>query len=600
MTLLRASLLLAILLVARLAAQPELIPEAETLQPPTPARLAAIHAAAQRDGWAPQAFVLRAAALHAYNREKLAAAEGWMYVYRWAAAFALTPAQFTPKWVEAVNTMKVGHANMPRSYPTDDKPLGAALAPELQLWLIGNPAFSEEFFLLLSPVDYLPRVFEILNDLHRRDPAKFKTYANLAIAIAVVYDVPPPPIWPHGQVPTDVLPRRFPAATDAFAWFVKQEQNGRTYQRLSRLGADELKFVVDISAPFSELEWAQQNVRQPLNQLAAVYSMIRYRNDRATEGVAVWPGPSYRLEDILKAGGICADQAYFATEVGKAHGVPTLLFYGAGNDARHAWFGYLDGNQKWQLDAGRYAEQRFVTGLARDPQTWREFSDHELQFLTERFRALPSFKQSQVHMAFASELLATGDAAAAAVAARKAVNYERRNQIAWEVLFSAAQRQGKDAKTVEALLREAALAFQRYPDLEAFYVNRVADSLRARGETSAAEAEIRRIAHKNEGERVDLSVQQARNLVLRAMQTQPLPQQIAAYNQAVDVFGHGAGIGFYDQVVTVFVEHLVQLQQPVEAARAIERARNNLKIEPGSQLETELNRLAAFAKPVAK
>jgi hypothetical protein len=310
----------------------------------------------------------------------------------------------------------------------------------------------------------------------------------------------------------------------------------------------------------------------------------------------VWPGPSYKLEDILKVGGICADQAYFATTVGKSRGVPTLFFYGAGNAARHAWFGYLDGNQKWQLDAGRYAEQRFVTGLARDPQTWREFSDHELVFLSERFRVLPSFRQSQVHTAFGAEFLNAGDAALAAVAARKAVNYERRNTLGWEVLFAAAEKQGKDAKTIEGLLREAAFAVQKYPDLEAFYINRVADSLRARGETSLAEAEVRRIARKNEGERVDLSVQQARNLLLRSMQTQPLPQQIGAYNQVVDTFGRGAGMGFFDQVVTIFVEHLLQLQQPGEATKAIDRARRTLKVDANSQLEAELTRLGNRVK----
>lgn len=596
MTLPRALLLFVGLLAGRACAQPELIPEAETLNVPTPARLAAIHAAAQRDGWAPQVATLRAAAIHAYHKERLQAAEAWCYVFRWAAAFGQTSAQFVPTWIASVNGLKVGHQNMPRNYPQENKPLAAALSPELQAWLIGNPTFSEEFFSLLAPVDYLPEVFRILNEIHRKDPAKFKTYASLALAIAVVYDVPPPPIWPHGQVPADILPRRFPAATDAFAWFTRQEQLGKTYQRLARLGADELKFVVDVAAPFAELEWAQGTFHQPLNQLPAAYTMIRYRNDRAAGGIANWPGPSYKLDDILKAGGICADQAYFATEIGKSRGVPTLFFYGAGNDGRHAWFGYLDGNQKWQLDAGRYAEQRFVTGLARDPQTWREFSDHELVFLTERFHLLPSFRQSQVHTMFAAELLAAGDVGPAAAAARKAVNYERRNQIGWEILFAATARQNRDPKAVEALLREAALAFQKYPDLEAYYINRVAESLRNRGETSLAENEVRRIARKNEGDRTDLSVQQARNLLLRSMQTQSLPQQIQAYNSIVDNFGRGAGIGFFDQVVTVFVEHLLQLQQPPEALKAIERARHTLKVDANSQLDAEFNRLAGSVR----
>ncbi len=573
------------------------VPEAEAIAPPTVARLATIHAAAQRDGWAPQSALLRAAAVRAYEREKYPAAEAWLNVHRWAALFGTSEADFVPRWMEAVQAARVAHDNMPARYELKTRPLGATLPAELQAWLIGNAAFSAEFFALLAPVDYVPRVFEILADLHRRDPLKFRSYANLALAIAVVYDVPPPSNWPHSQVTTTALPRKFPEPGEAFSWWVKQDQLGHTLHKLGRLGADELKFVVDAAAPLAELDWAQSAWAHPLGQLPAAYAMIRYRKDRVAADLPIWPGRSYKLAEILAAGGICSDQAYFATEIGKARGVPTLYIYGAGNDGRHAWFGFLDANRKWQLDAGRYAEQRLVTGYARDPQTWREFTDHELQFFSERFRELPSFKQSQVHAQFAAEFLNLGRAPAAAVAARKAVNYERRNQPAWETLLSAARIEGRDAKTVENLMREAALAFQRYPELEAQFVNRVAASLRTRGETSAAEAEVRRIANKGKVTgRADLSVQQARDSVRRAIATQPLLEQIRAYNLAVDTFGRGAGIGFFDEVVTSFTEHLLQLNQKAEAGRAIERARQALKVEPNSQLAAEFERLAQAVK----
>ncbi len=594
----RVSLLLLALTasLASVRAQPAPIPDAETQQPPTAARLAAVHAAAQRDGWAPQIATLRSAAWRSYEQDKLLAAEPWFDAYRWAALFAQTDTEFIPRWIEAINAAKVGHPNMPSTFTPVGKPLASALAPELQAWLIGQAGFSAEFFALLQPVDYVPAVFQILNELHRRDPARFKSHAALALAIAVVYDLPPPPIWPHGQVSPSALPRRLPAPADAFAWWIKQEQLGRTQHRLARLGAEELKFVVDAAAPFAELEWAQQSASRPLAQLPQAYTMIRYRTDRLAANVASWPGRSYTLPEILAAGGICADQAYFATQVGKARGVPTLLIYGAGNDGRHAWFGFLDGSQKWQLDAGRYAEQRFVTGYARDPQTWREFSDHELQFLSERFRELPSFRQSRVHAAFAEAYLAGGKPAAAVAAARKAVNFERRNQAGWETLLAATRQQGRDARTVENVLREAALAFQRYPDLEAHYVNRVADSLRARGQTSEADTEIRRIALKNKGDRTDLSVQQAREIVLRAIKSQPLPEQIRSYNSVVDQYGRGAGVSFFDQVVVTFAEHLMQLRQPGEATKAVERARRTLKVDPNSQLEADLGRLVKLIK----
>ena len=587
----RALSFLLIGFAARLSAEP-VIPTAETMQPPIPARIATIQTAAQRDGWPPQAAALRTAAVQGYKLDKLAAAEAWLNLYRWAALLGETERHFVPRWITAVNAAKAGHSNMPASYTPSERPLGLALSPALQAWLLGNPAFSAEFFSLLTPVDYVPAVFQILDELHRRDPARFQTYAHLALAIAVVYDVPPPPDWPHGQVTVEALPRKFPAPADAFAWWVREDQLGRTYHRLAKLGADELKFVVDAAAPFADLEWAQKMVDTPLNSFARAYTMVRYRTNRLTNERPVWPGRTYRLADILRDGGICVDQAYFATEAGKARGVPTLFFHGAGNDGRHAWFGYLDSNKQWQLDAGRYAEQKFVTGFARDPQTWGELSDHELKFIAERFHELPSFRSSTVHAEFAAEFLAAGELAAATAAARKAVNFERRNEAAWDTLIAATQKSTRDPKAVEGVMREASLAFQRNADLEAAYVSRVSASLRARGQVSEAEAEEKRIARKNQGDRSDLSIMQAREIILRSVAAEALPKQIATYNSVVDTYGRGAGVGFFDGIVVGFVDHLVQLNQRAEAQRAIERARHTLKPEANSQLAGEFDQLA--------
>ena len=587
----RAVIFCGFCMVSRLLGQPSGIPDEEALQLPTPQRLGVIQAAAQRDGWGPQVASLRGAAARAYRQDKLAAAEAWFRVYRWASLLGESEASFVPRWMRAVENAKVAHPNMPVRYSSKDQPLGILLAAELQSWMIGNAVFSAAFFELLSPLDYVPNVFQILDATYRDNPGRFKTYANLALAIAVVFDVPPPPDWPHGQVSDAALPRKLPSAVDAFVWWVKQDQLGHGYHKLTKLGANELKFVVDTAAPFGELEWAAKISDYPLSQLARAYTMVRYRAERVANNQPIWLGRSYRLPEILATGGICCDQAYFATQVGKSRGVPTLLFHGAGNDGRHAWFGFLDGNQKWQLDAGRYAEQRFVTGYARDPQTWREISDHELQFLSEGFRALPPFRQAVFHANVAADCLASGDAATAATAARKAVNFERRHQPAWDVLIAAGQKLGREPKFIEAVMREAALAFQRYPDLEAHYIRRTADSLRARGEISLADAEVLRITNKNKRARSDLGVQQARDTVLRSFAGDPLAKQIQTFNSVLDNSGRDSGIAFFDQVVVVFAEHMLQLQQPAEAVRAVERARRTLKVEVNSQLEQEITKV---------
>ena len=572
------------------------IPDAEAFQPPTTQRLDALGAAATESGWAALAPGLRDTAFRAYRADRTVAAEAWLNVYRWAALLGEPEARFIPRWLQAVKQAGVAHGNMPRNFTPREQPLGNWLPREVQAKLIANAAFSDEFFATLTPVDFMPQVLQVLGTLYRADPKNFGEYASLALAIAVVYDVPPPPDWPHGQVSPEALPRRLPRPEATFEFFVKEDQAGRTYQRLKRLGADELKFVVDVAASFDDLQWAQKVVDYPLTHFALTYSMVRYRLDRMQNDLPMWPEAAYTLPEILRQGGICVDQAYFACQAGKARGVPTLLFRGEGRDGRHAWFGYLDGTQKWQLDAGRYAEQRFVTGFARDPQTWSELSDHELQFLSERFRSLPSYRQSRVHAVFAASFLAQGDAAAAIQAARKATGYERRNLQAWEILCAALERQGAEPKVREVALHEAILALQRFPDLEVSFTRRLVASLRARGETSVADFTERELARKFQDERVDLSIQQAAQILARSFASQAVPGQVKAYQTVLNSYGRGAGMAFFDKIVVVFAEHLMQLGQNTEAVRAVEQARQTLKVEPDSQLDAELKRLAERVK----
>ncbi len=259
-------------------------------------------------------------------------------------------------------------------------------------------------------------------------------------------------------------------------------------------------------------------------------------------------------------------------------------------DGRHAWFGYLGSNQKWVLDAGRYAEQRFVTGVAYDPQTWAELSDHDLKFLSEGFRKLPPYQQSRQQELFAAHYLRMGQKKEAAATARKAVNYERRNLDAWDTLIAASV--DTDIKTREALLREAAMALQLYPDLNAHFVRLLATSLRSHGQTSEADFEERSIAHKNKSDRSDLGVEQAAEMIARVIgKNTPILEQLHVYRQVLEQYGQGSGMAFHDQVVRPFVGELVRQGRFAEAKGAIMQARAVLKPEPDSQMDVEMKTL---------
>lgn len=592
MVILRA--LVPLLCAASIRAQdPGVIPAEELARLPTPARIAQLVDRAAAQGWGSVAPGLRSGARQAYETNSGYAAH-WYYLHRWARLLGTPYNQAIQAWVRQVEAAGVAHPNMAARYAARPGSLGGQVSRELQLALLGNAALSEEFFQLLSPVDHPGEVLAVLQAIHRAEPALFAAYPSLALAVAVVYDVPPPPAWPHGQVSPGLLPRQLPPPAQVFAHLARLDRTNGTAHKLGRLPAGELKFLVDLVAPFAELEWARRKVAPGLADLGRAYDLVKYRQERIAAGQYAWPGTSYALPAILQQGGICVDQAYFASTVGKAKGIPTIMFRGAGLDGRHAWFGYLGPDQRWQLDCGRYADQKYVTGLAFDPQTWGNINDHELGFITERFRSLPTYKLSVVHAAFAADYLADRQVESALKAARESVNRDRRNLGGWKVLL-AAQRAAApaDLRAQEAVLREAVLAFARYPDLEISFSRQLIELLRQRGETSLAAFEEQRLGRKYQAARKDLSIGQAALTLRRSMAADDLATQIRLFNRTLDTQGQGAAIDFFDQIVAPFVLHLAREEQVPAALQALERARRTLRVEPGSQIDGEIQGLAA-------
>jgi tetratricopeptide (TPR) repeat protein len=593
-----ASLLLMGLVMAGAARAGE-IPDSELAQAPSAQRVAALQSEAAQLGWAAVAPQLRSAAVRTYERQG-AQAQAWYYLYRWADLFGQTGSEAVRRWSDAVRLSRVGYGNGFAGIHPTDQPLGDLLPSDLQAYVMGSRDFSDQFFTVLSPLDHPVMVLHTLAVLWRRNPAEFRDYSNLAIAIAVVYDVPPPPVWPHRQVTPQALPRGLIQPAEVFGFFVKSDRAGALLQPLRKLPASELKYVVDTSANLDELFWAQQKFRLPLAALGKVYEAVHYRRDRAAARTMIWPLATYRLPDILQAGGICVDQAYFAAMVGKAKGVPTLIFSGAGLDGNHAWFGFLDGDGHWQLDCARYLYQGYVVGFAIDPQTWTIISDHELKFLNEGFRRLPLFKTSVVHRQFAEVYLEQGDNAAAAKAARAAVSIEPRNLEAWYRLLSAQERMGAPPREVESALQEASLVFQRYADVEADFKRRLAGSLRGRGEASAADLLERSIAKEDETARESLNVQQAYVILQRCMEKDDVDAAVKTYYSVVNSFGNGADIVFFHEVVQPFVEYLLKNERPSEAVQAVGRARKVMRVEPRAQLDVEMSALMDRAQALSR
>ena len=119
------------------------------------------------EGWTAVTELLTDKAFEAYeNGEKTAV--NWYYLSRWADLLASNEGDVVSDWIGAIDKARLGHKNMAQRYTLYKRPLKSHFSLSLQKVLLGDFAFSREFFELLSPYDYLPGVLQILNHLHKK------------------------------------------------------------------------------------------------------------------------------------------------------------------------------------------------------------------------------------------------------------------------------------------------------------------------------------------------------------------------------------------------------------------------------------------------
>lgn len=568
------------------------VPAALKLKPPTPTWIKETLSSTSGVSWPAIEAAAIEAAKSAAERNRTDAMEGWLLVARWARLLESNQQQVTNRWIVAVNSASLAHVNMRRDLSPPDLPLSVIVSGEFVSAVMIDTDFSSSFFQLLSPYDYLPHVLGILDRIYSTDATAFGQYQQLALAIALVFDVPPPPHWPHGQVSAQLISRKQQDPLAVFRFWIDAEKSRSTLHRLANLKASELKFIVDAAAPFAELVWAREQQPYTFANLPRAYDAIAYRKDRVERGQYDWPGSSYILPAILAEGGICIDQGYFAYQVGKARGVPTLLFRGAGLDGRHAWFGYLDAQKKWQLDVGRYAEQKLVAGVAFDPQTWSDVNDHELAFLAERFRDLPRYRKSQAWLQMAREDLRAEEVKLAQEAIKKSLSLEARNVEAWETRVVVELAADLSAPVRENTWRQAARALQRYPDLYARFMRGAILVLRERGQTSKADHEERMLAQKFAGDRTDIAITQAAVILNRTMADDAPATQLRVFESTLRQFGVGAGIDAFDRLVQPFFSHAISEGRRDDAKIILLLTRRLIPAPSGSQFAKEVGALA--------
>jgi tetratricopeptide (TPR) repeat protein len=163
-----------------------------------------------------------------------------------------------------------------------------------------------------------------------------------------------------------------------------------------------------------------------------------------------------------------------------------MIFTGPGRRGPHAWLGYLRGADRWELEAGRFAYDNYAIGYTRDPQTGRQLSDRELEYLCDRALRGAPYRNAARRVRLGTVLLALGEAELARSAAEAAIALVPVYDPAWAVAGETIDAAREPDAFLRLLERQAA-AFRKYPDAVAAIRLRQAELLRRldRGDEAA-------------------------------------------------------------------------------------------------------------------
>jgi hypothetical protein len=283
----------------------------------------------------------------------------------------------TIAWSKDVDPGSIREADFGLRLAKDVQSLPVAEQRDWLAYLKTNPDLASTLVFLIKPGQDVAQVFAVLKELRDARGPMLEKYASLTAAICVVHARPLERYINENKVKAaDPL--------QIFDFYVKNES--RMFFGVRQVPAELLVWVVDTTASIEEMNWALAKYAGD-RQVGARFFDIQYDYDNFEKGTPKKVDlAGYNLQNILKCGGICADQAYFAVEVGKSIGVPTAYTTGTSADASHAWVGFLEaqnGKGWWDFNSGRYSAYQGVLGSVEDPQTRAQMPDNYVSVLAE-------------------------------------------------------------------------------------------------------------------------------------------------------------------------------------------------------------------------
>ncbi|MCD6377574.1 MAG: hypothetical protein J7L99_01845, partial [Planctomycetes bacterium] len=189
---------------------------------------------------------------------------------------------------------------------------------------------------------------------------------------------------------------------EAFDWYTNPRMKFR--YDLRAMPYEVSRYLACSRLSIKERQWAVAQYARLANP-AKSYFHLRYDFDSYRRGkprkISKVP---YTLPNLRRYGGVCIDQAYYATEVCRSLGIPATIVIGrSGVGQFHAWVACLkiSPDRKdvfWDSKTGRYKSLLFYTGTVYEPAALRKILDCELMLSCQAVR-LPLSRREQADAA---------------------------------------------------------------------------------------------------------------------------------------------------------------------------------------------------------
>ncbi|MFH1921733.1 MAG: hypothetical protein ABIP48_17860 [Planctomycetota bacterium] len=268
--------------------------------------------------------------------------------------------------------------------------IGQAFGEEdgpMRKWLESHVDIKEEFYLAIDPEhDEVLQALTLFKELKDRFPEKFEEYANLAIAVAVVWDKPRgaiqgSPCEQHQSLP----PEGEVGAVENFEYFLDTENVMQG--RAQFLPWEFLVHMVNHRTPLVERHWALTMYLPKRSMFGKCYDDVPYDDGLLGGRDPKLKEKPHTLANLLRYGGVCTARADYAGRVGKSIGVPAFSVggqsrYGEG----HGWVMWAELGQvtrtgfTFSLEShGRFRGDRYYIGNLNDPHTGQPTTDRDVE-----------------------------------------------------------------------------------------------------------------------------------------------------------------------------------------------------------------------------